>query len=378
MNIAIDVRPLMGGNISGVETYIRQLLRHLLKNHPENHYILFLNGARKESGLLREFKGEKVSIAHTRYPNKLMNLLLIFLRRPKLDRLVEKKTGIKPGAFFIPDLRPAPISRETKKVMVVHDLAYHHYPQFFSTKSRLWYALIHPKKELKESNGIIAVSKFTKRDIIKTYKIDPFKITVVHEGITGDFGENVSAKSQKAVRAKYALPNKYFLFLSTLEPRKNIPQLMKAFGIFKKKNPGSIKLVIAGKPNKQIFSRIAKPDTKEVLFPGFIDEKDKAAVYSMAEAFLYPSIFEGFGLPLLEAMKCNIPIIASHASSIPEVVGDAAILIDPDNTEEMANAMKQIIQPATRKKLQKKMQEQIKNFSWDRCAAETLIAIFLS
>jgi len=228
----------MGGNTSGVEIYTRCLLHHLFANAPENTYILYLNARKKEASLLKEFQKKGVKIVHTRYPNKIFNFLLVFLRWPKLDQLIQRKTGVKPDIFFTPDLRPSPVSKKTKKVAVVHDLAFHHFPHFFSWRTKLWYALIKPKKEICESSSIIAVSEFTKKDLSETYGIDPFKITVVYEGIDQEFGGDITQKQKAKISEKYGLPKEYFLFLSTLEPRKNIRRLISAYKKFKKKNPG--------------------------------------------------------------------------------------------------------------------------------------------
>lgn len=368
MVIAIDIRPLIGGNTSGVEIYIRQLLEHLLLNNKNNTYILYLNSFKNKKDILKEFqqaqnKNTNIKILHTRIPNKIFNLALSLLRWPKLDSIIQKKLGIKPDIFLIPDLRPAPISKNTKKISVIHDLAYHHFPSFFSLKTRLWYALINPKKEIHESNKLIAVSSFTKKDIANTYKIPSNEITVIHQGIN----ENFPHGTKKLLN----IPPEYFLFLSTLEPRKNIKMLIKAFNQFKNENNSNIKLVIAGKQNKKIFAKIPEIRSNEIILTGFINEEDKASLYTHAKAFIYPSIFEGFGLPLLEAMKCGTPIITSNTSSMPEVVEEAAILIDPHSQSDLAKAMTEILKPETRKTLQTKMEEQIKKFSWEKCARET-------
>lgn len=382
MIIAIDVRPLMGGNTSGVEVYIQNLLHHLFKADSENTYILYFNGAKREEQFLKSLrqkaKQKNVHIVHTHYPNKVYNALLTFLRWPKLDKVIEKRTGKRSQAFLFPDLRPGPVSRDIKKISVVHDLAYEHFPQFFSWRTRLWYFLIHPKKEIQESHGIIAVSEFTKRDIIQTYNIEEHKISVVYEGVSEEFDQEKKMPKREDVQKKYHLPKNYFLFLSTLEPRKNIHQLIKAFKTFRKETRSNIELVIAGKPNPRIFSKAASPEAEGIHFPGFISEEDKASLYKGAQAFIYPSIFEGFGLPLLEAMKCQTPIITSNTSSIPEVVGDAALLVNPDKSHEITKAMKKILKPDIRKELRSKMKQQVKRFTWDRCAAETLRAIYLS
>ena len=372
MTIAIDVRPLMGGNTSGVEIYIRQLLIHLFEMDKKNSYILFLNSRKNEKALLNVFKGYDVKIVHTRYPNKLFNVFLTFLRWPKLDKLIEKRCKRKPEVFLVPDLRPTPLSKGTKKITVVHDLAYEHYPQFFSWRTKLWYKLINPRKEIRESTKIIAVSKYTKEDIVQTYKTEDDKISVIHEGVHQDFGRNVTKEKKEQVRKKYHLPKKFFLFLSTLEPRKNIHNLRQAFQQFKEEETNDISLVIAGKANHRIFSRTSHQKNDHTLFPGFIAEEDKATLYSLAEAFIYPSIFEGFGLPLLEAMKSETPIITSNVSSIPEIVQDAALLTNPHKPDEIAHAMKKVLQPEVQKELRKKMSERIKGFSWGKCASKTL------
>jgi glycosyltransferase involved in cell wall biosynthesis len=370
--IAVDIRPLIGENTSGVETYILELLNNILVKDKKNTYILYINAYKNCDNILKQFNDKNVEILHTRNPNKIFNLLLSFLRWPKLDLVIEKKLNKKPDIFFVPDLRPSPISKKTQKITVIHDLAYHHFPKFFSLKTRLWYKIINPQKEIKESSKIIAVSHFTKKDLINTYKIDPSKILVIHEGVN-----KIIDNKQKNLQN---LPLEYFLFLSTLEPRKNLNMLIKAFSQFKKQNKNDIKLVIAGKENKKIFNHarsVAECADKDIILTGFVNEKEKASLFTHAKAFIYPSIFEGFGIPLLEAMKHKTPIITSLTSSMPEVAGDAAIFIDPYDQNSLAKAMEEILVLETRKMLKAKMEQQIKKFSWEKCARGTM-ELFIS
>ncbi len=384
MNIVVDIRPLMEGKISGIETYTINVLRELFKLDTKNSYILFANGAKDVSNKLPQLSGDNVSIIQTKIPNKILNLSISLLRYPKLDRLIIKYLKKHPGKapknmkeptidlFFMPDLRPTALTKKVKKITVVHDLSFRHFPGFFSKKTRLWYKILRPKREIEKSTEIIAVSSFTKHDLIETFKIPEEKITVIHEGIDENFCRNKTTISTE-IRGKYHLPENYFLFLSTIEPRKNIQGMVRGFIIYKRLNRSdNSKLVIAGKKNQKIFSQVMHDDHPDIIFCGFIDEKDKAEVISGAKVFIYPSFFEGFGLPLLEAMKCETPIITSNTSSMPEIAGDAAILINPRFPEEMAYAMEKIQDPVRISELKKHMAEQVKKFTWKECASKTL------
>lgn len=382
MNIVIDIRPLMGGRISGVEIYIRNLLENIAKLDTENRYILFANAVPDQSRYFRDLEAKNFTIIQTKIPNKLLNLSLFLFRWPKLDKLILKKLKKLDtiNVFFMPDLRPCALSPNVKKILTVHDLSFHHFPQFFRLKTRLWYKLMRPQKEIAESQKIIAVSHSTKRDLIETYHVPSEKICVIYQGITEDFGKNITEEDKKKVTTKYHLPEKFFLSLCTIEPRKNIPRLIQAFMLFKAKNPGNnIKLVLAGTKNQKVFKNVQFSYKNEIILSGFVDEKDKAVFYTMAEAFVYPSLWEGFGLPLLEAMKCQTPIITSNNSSMREIVGDSGLLINPESvgTEPcsvptLSDAMQKILDPVLRAELKTKMAEKIKNFGWEKCARETL------
>lgn len=384
MNIAVDIRPLMEGKLSGIEVYILHLLRELLVMDRRNSYILFANAAKDVSASIPVFQGPNVTVIQTKIPNKILNLGLSFFRAPRLDRLILKHLAKHPekipatmrekkiDLFFMPDLRPCSLSKNVKKITVIHDLSFHHYKKFFSRKTRLWYKLLNPKREILTSDAIIAVSSYTKEDLVRTYGIPAEKITVIHQGITENFGE-MRGKNMRDIRNRYNLPEKYFLFLSTLEPRKNIRNLVKAFIIYKKRHPqDGIKLAVAGAKNPKIFSEVLHDDHPDIVFTGFIDEDDKAAVIKHARAFMYPSFFEGFGIPLLEAMKCGTPVITSNTSSMPEVIGNAGLLINPNFPDAIADAMEKIQESAVIDELKSSMKQQVLKFSWKQCAQKTL------
>ncbi len=374
LNIIIDIRPLMGGKVSGVEVYIHHLLEHLFTLDQENNYLLYTNAFAKVTANLLAYKRKNVTIIQTFVPNKLLNIGIFLFNRPYLDKLLPPQylaPNFPIDIFFQPDLRPAAISKGIKKINVVHDLSFHHYPECFSWKARLWYKIMNPQKQLKKSDHIIAVSAFTKQDLISTYHLPPEKISVIYEGVDTAFCDGITEEKREQVKKKYSLPEHYILFLATLEPRKNMGRLIKAFQKYTKEHHSNTKLVMAGVTNPKIFSKYKiKPDP-HIILTGFIEEEDKATLYTMAQAFIYPSLFEGFGLPLLEAMKCQTPTITSHSSSMPEIVKDAALLIDPLNIDAIAKALYDIQQPEVKAKLKAKMAERIKNFDWKKCAEET-------
>lgn len=376
MDIIFDVRPLTGGKLSGVEIYTRKLLEHLLRTDKKNRYVLFANSSSDQSKNLPSFDLPDVTAIQTRIPNKILNFSLFFLKNPRINRLIKRRMpDFTPSLYFTPDLRPVSLDKQIKKMCVVHDLSYFHFPQYFSRKTRLWHKLLDAKKALRDFDAIIAVSDFTKRDLIRTFGINPKKITVIHEGVDADFCGNMDEKKSSEIRAKHHLPKNYLLFLSTLEPRKNLRRLAEAFKIYKSGHRDDLKLVLVGVTNKKIFSGLDIKQDTDMIFTGFVPEDEKPYVFNMAKAFLYPSLFEGFGLPLLEAMKCGTPVITSNTSSMPEICEDAAIYVNPESPKEIAGAIALILQSGTAENLALKMSARVKHFSWEKCARETLALI---
>lgn len=360
----------MGGKWSGVETYIYYLIKYISKLDSENNYILFANAKKDQSRHIPDFGRKNITIIQTNIPNKILNIGLLYFNYPKLDRLLEKKLKLKIDAFIFPDLRPYALSKKTASIQTVHDLCFEHFPKFFSLKSRLWFKLLQPKKLINKANHVIAVSNSTKKDLINTYKISASKIEVIYEGIDDQFTAGINDLTWIDIRSKYHLPENYLLFLSTLEPRKNLKNLLLAFEEYKLSN-NSTKLVLVGKEHPDIFSKLQIPPSKDIIQTGFISEAEKPYFYKHAKALVYPSYFEGFGLPLLEAMKCDTPIITSNNSSMPEIAGKCAIYIDPNDTKTILEALRKIENPEEQKKLAANCHLQIKKFSWNECAKST-------
>ena len=372
MKIAIDLRPLMAGKVTGVEVYIESMLKALFELNPKHQFILWYNAFKPiDTGHFPKLP-ENVKLKRTRVPNKLFNLSLSLLRWPKLDKLIGEGIDI----LWVPDPRPAPVSKNCQKIITFHDLSFEDFKFSFNFKTRLWHKILRPKKEAMEANTIVAVSEFTKGQLIEEYNIDKRKIKVIHEAAASHLKPLNLPKSFEIIRRKYGLPASYFLCLSTLEPRKNTAGIIEAYLEWQKDTQVDVGLVIAGKKYPGIFSETRLKKHPNIHMTGFIDEEDKALLYQHALAFLYPSFYEGFGLPILEAMQCGTPVITSNATAMPEVAGGAALLVNPNKPRELKEAMHEIYRDQKlRTELAEKGMKRAEEFSWKK-AAETFLKLF--
>ncbi|MEI8096598.1 MAG: glycosyltransferase family 1 protein [Candidatus Moraniibacteriota bacterium] len=377
MRIGIDIRCLAEGKRTGVEEYTIALLSGLFEKAPENEYILFFNAWRKTiPDLSFATKYPNVTLKTFRFPNKLLNLALWYLKYPKLDKLVGG-TDI----FFLPNLNFSAVSKKTKLVVTAHDLSFEIFPETFSLKRRIWHFFIHFKNLVLSADKVIAVSQSTKNDLIDYYDVPEKKITVIQSGIGKQFHVmNRNDTALVSVQEKYHLPYKFILSLATLEPRKNIPAIISVFdALMALNNPvlNKYSLVIAGTRGwkcEETFEAIAQSPYKEkIILTGFIADEDKSALYNLASIFVYPSLYEGFGFPPLEAMACGVPVIVSHSASLPEIVGDGGMLIDPYQPDEIFQALKQILlDTELTETLHKKSEKRAEHFSWDKTVNETI------
>src|SRR4030042_6657479 len=346
MTIGIDIRVLTRGTRTGVEEYTINLLSRLLRLNQNINFKLFFNAFNKTK-INYDWAGlHNVKLREFRIPNRFLFISARYFNFPKIDRLLG-------GAdiFFNPHFFSAPISKKAKKVMTFHDLSFKLHPELFSWRTRAWQRfLMNANKEARSSDKIIAVSESTKQDLVDLYKIDPEKIKVIYSGVGEEFIKMSDFECRMSnIAQKYHLPKRYILYFGTIEPRKNIFGLIKAFELLKEKNKDfkNVSLVIGGGKGwlfKEIFEAAEKSKyAKQIIFTGFVSPEDKTYLYNLAELFVYPSFFEGFGFPPLEAMACGVPTITSNTSSLPEIAGEAAIMIDPYDIEELAWAMAKIL-----------------------------------
>lgn len=381
MRIGIDVRCLAEGRRTGVEEYTLNFLDNLFSLDTRNEYVLFFNSfknSKTDFSWIEKFPN--VTLRKTHYPNKLLNLSLWYLNWPKLDWMVG-------GAdiFFMPNIGFGSVSKESKLIVTMHDLSFERYAETFSWKRRLWHMFINPKKICRRADKIIAVSESTKNDIAKIYGIDGAKIKVVYSGIAEKFCVlDRNNEGLIRIKEKYGLPYRFMLYLGTIEPRKNIVGIVRAYGELQKwaeenkqEDLLKYKLIIAGSRgwlSGKIFKEISKSKHKENIgVVNFIEEEDKEFILNLSSLFVYPSLFEGFGFPPLEAMACGVPVVASNNSSLPEVVGNGGVLVDPDKPDEIFHAMKEVLLEAgLRGNLVAKGLVQAGKFSWKKSAEEFL------
>ncbi len=275
--------------------------------------------------------------------------------------------------FFVP--------RSTKIVTIIHDISFNFLPQFIKFADLFFLKTLIPLS-LKRADKVIGVSQFTRDEIIKFYKIAPEKVDYMHNAISENFiGKPVSLEEKELVSEKYALPKKFILYLGTLQPRKNIPHLIEAFARIKDEL-GGIKLVVCGNIEAHNSDARIKKSVEahglesDVVFPGFIDERDKVAIFSLAHVFVFPSLYEGFGFPPLEAMSQGVPTLCSDIPSLREVAGDGALFFDLESLDDFSRKLHSI---ATDENLRSELiqlgRERINFFSWEK-SAEKILAIF--
>jgi len=366
--IAVDIRSLQNNQLTGIGVYSKEVILALLKNDSQNKYRLFYSGFKpiNEDFLnsLKQFYNFKLIKIH--WPNKLLNFCLWLFNFPKFD------SYIKADLFWFPHFNFWSLSKNIPYIVTVHDLAFKLYPKFYSAKMRFWHNALKPKQKLQQAVKIITVSENTKKDITALLNIPTEKSMVIYSGLN-----NENLKDGVIIKQKYNLPELFLLYLGTIEPRKNIITLVKAF---EKINDKNCSLVIAGgkgwlykKIEKTILNSPAKERIKVI---NYVDSKDTPTIYALAKALVWPSFYEGFGLPPLEAQKQKSKIIISANSSLPEVAQNSALLIDPYNANEIAECLNQVLNDENlQKNLSFKSEINVNNYTWTK-TTEKMINLF--
>lgn len=362
MLIAVNTRLLLKDKLEGIGRFSHETLRRITTAHPEHEFI-FLFDRKFDSEFIYSSNITPVVLSPpSRHP--LLWYLWFEYSLPKFFKTV------KPDLFLSPDGYLS-LKSNVNSLPVIHDINFEHYPKSLP-KIYSWYYRHYFPRYAAKAKRIATVSEFSKSDIVKTYSIAPEKIDVVYNGVNAGF-KPLDENTILAARKKYCSGAPYFLFTGAIHERKNIENLLKAFDDFRINNSSDIKLVFAG--NKKWWTSSmektysAMQHKGEVVFTGRVSDDELQLITGSALAMVYVSFFEGFGIPVLEAMKCNVPVIASHASALPEICGDAALLVHPDSVTAIAEAMKVIsADEPKRKALIEKGKQRCEIFSWDKTA----------
>ena len=372
MRVAIDARPAVFAEKTGVGYYTWNLLKHLPRVDPSARYLAWYLNARALLGgprrNLRELPGvrERWTPIPARWFDRLESYEL-----PRLEWFVRF------DVLFAPNFVPPP-SRTGRLVITVHDLAFRRFPETAPHATRRWLARI--DHALERASRIIAVSEATRQDLIELYSVAPDRIVVVPHGVDHSVFRPVPPDDVVRATRRLGVTGPYLLYLGGIEPRKNLPRLIEAFA--RLPTNGRPDLVVAGSgvawnPEGTNLLRAALDrqtiDVRQrVLLPGYVADADRAALLSGAEALVYPSLYEGFGLPVLEAMACGTPVVASNRPALPEVAGDSALLVDPEDPHQLAQAIERVLSDQRlRRVLHQRGLERAARFSWDETARRT-------
>lgn len=379
MKIAFDGQLFLKGNKTGIAWCAHNLILELAK-YPENECVIqcFSKGYSKEQlQNLRVYEDAGCKVEYCRwFPNVLYRLLWNFIPIPYRIFFGENVDITQFFNFVVPP------GVQGRKITIIHDMGYKAYPETVNRKTRNWLRLS-LKKSCRHADHIITDSEFSKKEIIKYLRVNSQKITVVPCAVNHEeFRTDYSVEKIEEVKNKYHIDEKYFLYLGTIEPRKNLERLIKAYAELVNRRQNVPQLVLAGGKGwyyDSIFQMVDTYHLKEkVIFTGYVEQKDSPLLMSGAIAFVFPSLYEGFGMPPLEAMACGTPVITSKTTSLPEVVGDAGILIDPEDIEELSDAMEQMMDnEELREKLKKAGQKRAEKFTWKK-SAEILMGVYRS
>jgi len=257
-------------------------------------------------------------------------------------------------------------------VVTVTDLAFRRYPQVHPLGRRLYLGLF-TRWTARRARAIVAISEYTRQEVVRLLGVPAERVRVIYLGVDSDF-RPLPRDHVEAFRRQRGLPERYLFYLGNLEPRKNLPRLVQAYARI---GDGSVPLVLGGPRGwgyAELFQTVEKLGlVGQILFPGFVPREELPLWYNAAEALVYPSIYEGFGLPPLEAMACGTPVVASAASSLPEVVGEAGLLVDPQDVEALADALRRVLTDQDlRAELRQRGLGQARRFTWEKMACETV------
>ena len=362
MKIVVNTRLLRKNQMDGIGWFTYNTLRYIVRQNSQiEFHFLF------DSDIDQEFLFADNIVPHKLFPPAKHAILNIVWFEYSVRKQLKR---IKPDLFFSPDGILC-LGWNGKQHGVIHDINFHHHPEYLKFSNRKYYNYFFPKF-IKKATRLATVSKYSKKDICTTYSAETDKIDIVYSGVNS-FYKPVDESKKAKIRDQYADGKPYFVFIGALSPRKNIVGMMKAFELFKKRTGNETRLLIVG---KEMYGTAEMQQCKkklqfgrDIMFTGRMSDAVINDILGSALALVFVPFFEGFGLPPVEAMQCDVPVIASNVTSVPEVTGDAALMVDPFNIHSIADAMINVQQSSElRFDLIKKGRVRKEFFSWEKTA----------
>ena len=372
MRIAVDARPAVTADKTGIGYYAWHLLRLLPAVDPASTYVAWYLNPYAVAGARRFFERRpNFRERRTPIPSSWFERAAARWELPRVEWLVRF------DVFFATNFLPPP-THAKRLVLTVHDLAFKRFPETAPHATRQW--LERMDEVVPRATRIITVSEATKRDLLELYPVEPERVAAIPLGIDAEAFRRASESEIGAVRQRFGVEDGYLLYLGGIEPRKNLPRLLAAFA----RLDAAVRptLVLAGgwvewNPEGIDLTRAALADLPEdvrrrVVMTGYVNERDKVALLSGATALVLPSLYEGFGMPVLEAMACGTPVLTSDVSALPEVAGDAALLVPPTDVDAIAGGMDRLLRdPALRERLVEAGRARVGRFRWEDTARRT-------
>ncbi len=373
MKILIEGSPLFWKPKTGIGEYTDQIVRRLVQYlHQDTFYISHLSFFKKDAA--RPIHASNVRYKTVRYfPTKAYNFLFRQNLNPPLDLL----TFTHPDLVIYFNFLRHRLFFRAKSITVIHDLAFYYYPQYLKSRKFANSLKRAVTRAVAGADKLVTISENTKRDLVKIYGADPAKISVIYPAFDPETYKPASQSAVAKITKKYGITKPYLLFLGTLEPRKNIVGIINAYARLPEDFRNKYQLVLAGAPGwryEQVEQAIKKVGSRNIILTGYVDLADKPGLYSGAELFLLPSHYEGWGMPILEAMACGTPVLTCHNSALPEAGGEAVFYVkDSHDVGAIAWGIETLVSdPVLRQKFRQAGLKRIKEFSWNKSATQML------
>ncbi|MFB0564775.1 MAG: glycosyltransferase family 4 protein [Candidatus Aminicenantaceae bacterium] len=368
MRLGFDIRPFLKQE-TGVGIYFKNLLFHLAQIDHTNHYFLFSSSLKDRFPIQKVPPFDKKNFIDLRLPVRMVNFLWHRLSWPPMDYFFRTELDLthSPTPMFLPT--------RGKKIVTVYDLFFIDFP-WMSNKEARKYFVNKIKDTLFKADGVVAISQFTKKQVVERFAIDEKKVKVIYLGLDHRFYTDISPEEIEKIRERFSLPSSFILFVGAIEPRKNLLNLIEALKIIHTKYE-KIALVIVGRKGQAYKDLVKKVKQSElepwVRIEGYLPDKEVRIFYRLASVLAFPSLHEGFGLPLLEAMASGLPVVTSRSSAIPEIAQDATLYFHPEEPEDIADKAILVLKDEDlRQDIQAKGKKRALDFNWRVTATETL------